>query len=142
MGKLYLIVLAVFFLGLTHTADAQSKKEKDKSKEEDKEMEGFTPDNKVFTNLITFNTKGATKQEIDNFKRFFNIRNEVDSLRQRLGKQILVDERINEAYNVVYFSLEYLFVSQRYDNCGPILDMVEVYVDYLEKQMLAIEEED
>jgi hypothetical protein len=93
----------------------------------------------VFTDLITFNTKGASKQEIENFKRFFDIRNRVDSIRNELGKQIIVDEKINDTYNVIYYSLEYLFVSQRYDNCGPILDMVEVYIDFLEELMLAVE---
>jgi hypothetical protein len=120
----------------TLTAEAQKKQDKEKEQEE---MEGFSPNNQVFTDLITFNTKGASKQEIENFKKFFDIRNRVDSIRNELGKQIIVDEKINDTYNVIYYSLEYLFVSQRYDNCGPILDMVEVYIDFLEELMLAVE---
>ena len=136
MGKLYFLMLTVLLSVATLTAEAQNKKEKEKDQEE---MEGFSPNNQVFTDLITFNTKGASKQEIENFKRFFNIRNRVDSIRNELGKQIIVDEKINDTYNVIYYSLEYLFVSQRYDNCGPILDMVEVYIDFLEELMLAVE---
>ncbi|HBH25525.1 MAG TPA: hypothetical protein DDY13_19170 [Cytophagales bacterium] len=136
MGKLYFLLLTVLFSVATLTAEAQKKQDKEKEQEE---MEGFSPNNQVFTDLITFNTKGASKQEIENFKKFFDIRNRVDSIRNELGKQIIVDEKINDTYNVIYYSLEYLFVSQRYDNCGPILDMVEVYIDFLEELMLAVE---
>jgi hypothetical protein len=134
MGKLYFLLLTVLFSVATLTAEKKQDKEK-----EQEEMEGFSPNNQVFTDLITFNTKGASKQEIENFKKFFDIRNRVDSIRNELGKQIIVDEKINDTYNVIYYSLEYLFVSQRYDNCGPILDMVEVYIDFLEELMLAVE---
>jgi hypothetical protein len=90
MGKLYFLLLTVLFSVATLTAEAQKKQDKEKEQEE---MEGFSPNNQVFTDLITFNTKGASKQEIENFKKFFDIRNrEPASRRLKISKSFSTSE--------------------------------------------------